>query len=111
MDRSPTGRSLSKWTASSMLWSARGTLSIPSCLRRGKGGTSMFKVASVVLFLGIVSLAIAQNSPVGYTDTPMLPNLPYRVHDPARPHPAVVTPAAQVGGAPSDAIVLFDGRD
>jgi hypothetical protein len=33
------------------------------------------------------------------------------VHDPARPHPAVVTPSAQPGGAPSDAIVLFDGMD
>lgn len=65
-----------------------------------------------VLLLGCgASWVLAQNSPVGYTDTPMLPNLPYRVHDPARPHPAVVTPAAQPGGAPSDAIVLFDGRD
>jgi hypothetical protein len=61
--------------------------------------------------LAALSLAFAQNSPVGYTDTPMLPGLPYRVHDPARPHPAVVAPAAQPGGAPSDAIVLFDGRD
>ena len=33
------------------------------------------------------------------------------VHDPARPIPPVVTPAAQPGGAPSDAIVLFDGKD
>ena len=28
----------------------------------------------------------------------MLPGLPYHVHDPARPHPPVVTPAAQPGG-------------
>ena len=41
----------------------------------------------------------------------MLPNLPYHVHDPARPHPPVVTPAATAGGAPSDAVVLFDGKD
>jgi hypothetical protein len=52
-----------------------------------------------------------QNNDLGYTDTPMLPGLPFHVHDPARPHPAVVTPAAQPGGAPSDAIVLFDGSD
>jgi hypothetical protein len=57
------------------------------------------------------ALTLAQDSPVGYTDTPLLPDLPYRVHDPARPHPIVVTPAAQPGGAPSDAIVLFDGKD
>jgi hypothetical protein len=48
---------------------------------------------------------------LGYTDTPILPGLPYRVHDPARPHPKVVTPGAQPGDPPSDAIVLFDGKD
>lgn len=64
-----------------------------------------------ILLLVTAALTLAQNSPVGYTDTPMLPNLSYHVHDPARPHPAVVTPATQPGGAPSDAIVLFDGKD
>ncbi len=47
----------------------------------------------------------------GFRDTPMLPGLPYHVHDPDRPHPSVVTPNAQPGGPPSDAVVLFDGRD
>jgi hypothetical protein len=47
----------------------------------------------------------------GFTDTPMLPGLPWHVHDPARPHPPVVTPGATPGAPPSDAIVLFDGRD
>ena len=51
------------------------------------------------------------NHDLGYTDTPMLPGLPWHVHDPNRPIPRVVTPAAQPGGAPSDAIVLFDGKD
>src|SRR5437016_13797453 len=51
------------------------------------------------------------NPDLGFTDTPMLPNLPWHVHDPARPHPKVVTPAATPGGAPSDATVLFDGTD
>jgi len=55
--------------------------------------------------------AARPNNDLGYTDTPMLPGLPYHVHDPARLHPPVVTPAAQPGGAPSDAIVLFDGAD
>src|SRR6266446_2785111 len=71
----------------------------------------MLRRFSLLLLFTAATLALAQNSPVGYTDTPMLPNLPYHVHDPARPHPAVVTPAAQPGGAPSDAIVLFDGKD
>ena len=47
----------------------------------------------------------------GFTDTPMLPGLPYHVHDPARPKPPVVIPAAAPGQPPSDAVVLFDGTD
>jgi hypothetical protein len=65
----------------------------------------------IALLLACSALLLAQAPNPGYTDTPMLPGLPYRVHDPARPSPRVVTPAAQPGGAPSDAIVLFDGRD
>jgi hypothetical protein len=68
-------------------------------------------VLLVILVVAMCALMLAQNSPVGYTDTPVLPDLPYRVHDPARPHPAAVTPATQPGGPPSDAIVLFDGKD
>jgi len=68
-------------------------------------------LAIFILLVAMGVLTLAQDSPVGYTDTPMLPDLPYRVHDPARPHPRVVTPSAQPGGAPSDAIVLFDGKD
>lgn len=51
------------------------------------------------------------NSDLGFEDTPMLPGLPYHVHDPKRPHPPVVTPSAEPGGPPSDAVILFDGRD
>src|SRR4030042_2490221 len=35
----------------------------------------------------------------------------WQVHDMNRPQPKLVTPAEQPGGAPSDAIVLFDGKD
>ena len=64
----------------------------------------------------IAALALAQQpqskpGDLGFTDTPMLPNLPWHVHDPARPHPKVVTPGATPGAAPSDAFVLFDGKD
>jgi hypothetical protein len=51
------------------------------------------------------------NHDLGFEDTPMLPGLPYHVHDPNRPHPPVVTPGTQPGDPPSDAIVLFDGKD
>lgn len=49
----------------------------------------------------------------GYSDTPMLPGQPWRVHDQARPYPPVVDPgpAPEPVAAPSDAIVLFDGTD
>jgi 3-keto-disaccharide hydrolase len=68
-------------------------------------------LVAFVILVGAVVAAQAPNTDLGYTDTPMLPGQSYRVHDPARPHPRVVTPGAQPGGAPSDAIVLFDGRD
>ena len=48
---------------------------------------------------------------LGYTDTPLIPDQKWHVHDPARPHPPIVTPGATVGAAPSDAIVLFDGTN
>jgi hypothetical protein len=52
-----------------------------------------------------------RTSPVGYSDTPQLPGQKWKVHDIARPHPHVVTPGAKPGDPPSDAVVLFDGKD
>lgn len=80
----------------------------------------MSRMPWIAASLMAVSVALlAQQKPLpprtaaddGFTDTPMLPGLPWHVHDPARPHPAVVTPGATPGAAPSDAVVLFDGRD
>src|SRR5277367_1172282 len=64
----------------------------------------------VAMLLCATLFAQEANHDLGYTDTPMLPGLPFHVHDPARPRPPVVTPGTQ-GSAPSDAIVLFDGKD
>lgn len=49
----------------------------------------------------------------GYDDTPVLPWCGFRVHDPDRPVPPRVDPgpALAPAPAPSDAIVLFDGKD
>jgi hypothetical protein len=49
----------------------------------------------------------------GFQDTPMEPDGKWHVHDPARPQPPVVTPGTFSENAtpPSDAIVLFDGKD
>ena len=52
--------------------------------------------------------------PTGYTDTPFIPGQKWRVHDDARPRPAVVTPGGKfsdMAPPPSDAVVLFDGTD
>jgi len=77
--------------------------------------------AAVVLCLGTSAFSADQTpapkvpprTPAddGFTDTPMLPGVPWHVHDPARPHPPVVTPGATPVAPPSDATVLFDGRD
>jgi hypothetical protein len=54
--------------------------------------------------------------PIGYDDTPFLPDGKWRVHDIKRPHPRVVEPGTastqdKPGRPPADAVVLFDGKD
>jgi len=62
----------------------------------------------------------AQGTPVsgpngevwGFTDTAFNPNSRWRIHDAERPQPPVVTPGETVSiPAPSDAVVLFNGKD
>jgi hypothetical protein len=48
---------------------------------------------------------------LGYDDTPQLPGQKWRVHDIDRPRPPLVKPGAECGQPPSDAVVLFDGKD
>jgi len=48
----------------------------------------------------------------GFTDTAFNPNSRWRIHDAERPQPRVVAPGETVSiPAPSDAIILFDGKD
>ena len=71
--------------------------------------------AAVMTALG--SRGIGQDEPkVGFKDTPMLPGGKWHVHDGDRPRPAVITPGTcstqeEPGQAPSDAVILFDGKD
>jgi len=66
----------------------------------------------LIATLALVPFAFAQqNHELGYDNTPQIPGQKWRVHDNTRPHPPKVKPAAQPGGAPADAIVLFDGKD
>src|SRR5436190_14466567 len=78
---------------------AGGLLSLPAFTQRGGAG---------------------QGTPVrgpngevwGFSDTAFNPNTRWRIHDPERPQPPVVTPGETVSvPAPSDAVVLFDGKD
>jgi hypothetical protein len=71
---------------------------------------------TLTLCAGALCFAIAlgaqpKKGDLGFTDTPMLPGQKWHVHDPGRPHPHVVTPGKEPGAAPSDAVVLFDGKD
>ncbi|MBZ5625502.1 MAG: DUF1080 domain-containing protein [Acidobacteriia bacterium] len=68
--------------------------------------------AAVSAALFATALAQQQRNPdLGFTDTPILPGLKWHVHDPDRPHPKVIAPGETPGAPPSDAIVLFDGKD
>ncbi|MGH2355046.1 MAG: 3-keto-disaccharide hydrolase [Chloroflexota bacterium] len=61
-------------------------------------------------------MAEQQRAPIGYDDTPFIPGSEFRVHDSTRPWPRIVTPGTPstqdaAGQPPSDAVILFDGRD
>ena len=68
-----------------------------------------------LLTLGIPAFA-ADAKNLGYQDTPLIPGTKWHVHDGTRPQPKVVTPGEastqeKPGTPPSDAVVLFNGRD
>lgn len=83
-------------------------------------GFSVVFMAAVTGLIATSSLVVGQDKPAkpkyGFKDTPMLPGGKWHVHDSDRPLPPVVTPGtcgteAEPGRAPSDAIILFDGKD
>jgi hypothetical protein len=65
----------------------------------------------VLLLLAAAVAVTAQDHSLGYDNTPYLPGTKWRVHDISRPHPPLVTPGAENSAPPSDAIVLFNGKD
>ncbi|MBZ5561983.1 MAG: DUF1080 domain-containing protein [Acidobacteriia bacterium] len=72
-------------------------------------------VGAALLALRSVA-AQEHHAAVGYEDTPMLPGGKWHVHDGKRPQPKVITPGTcssqqSPGQPPSDATVLFDGKD
>lgn len=74
------------------------------------------KKTSILSFLGFcfvcTCFCLVRAEEPGYTDTPFLPDSQWRVHDQARPQPQKVKPGTGDIGmtAPSDAVVLFDGK-
>ena len=78
---------------------------------------SMLLGAAIAALLALGSRGIGQDKPkVGFKDTPLLPGGKWHVHDGDRPLPAVITPAtcstqSEPGQAPSDAVILFGGKD
>ena len=65
-----------------------------------------------LLIVSILCAVSARASEYGYTDTALLPDGKWRVHDKNRPQPEKVQPGAgNFTAAPSGAIVLFDGKD
>ena len=76
----------------------------------------LMSLATAALVTYRTRAATPQKEPVGYEDTPMLPGGKWHVHDGRRPQPTVVTPGTfstqqAPGQPPSDAIVLFGGKD
>jgi hypothetical protein len=74
-------------------------------------------LSTTLLLLTLASAAsAAEGKGVGYQDTPIIPGTKWHVHDGERPQPPIVTPGEpstqeKAGTAPSDATVLFDGKD
>src|SRR5258708_34874502 len=52
-----------------------------------------------------------RKSPAGYSEPPASQRQKWRGHAIDRPHPPAVPQGATAGSPPSDAIVLFDGKD
>jgi hypothetical protein len=77
----------------------------------------IFQAVAICLLAGACCILVQAAAKIdGYTNTPLQPGGKWTVHDPRRPQPAIVTPGTPStqdtpGKAPSDAVVLFDGKD
>ena len=78
--------------------------------RLWKRSPMLLALAAAVCTYQAFAMDPQQDPPVGYDDTPVLPDSKWRVHDGERPQPRVVDPGT-AEAPPSDAVVLFDGSD
>ena len=75
---------------------------------------SLLTTITALAIASLLQAADNQQPATGYTDTPLLPDGKWRVHDDNRPRPAVVKTGetfSHMAPAPSDAVVLFDGTN
>jgi hypothetical protein len=82
------------------------------CKKRGRVSfcrpSIRMKVLLPILFLAAVSARAADSkakadekpSPIGYSDTPVIPGTQWKVHDIDRPRPVAVAPGEKNAGAP-----------
>src|ERR1044071_8435950 len=73
-------------------------------------------LAAGIGFGAALTARAQQQQSLGYSDTPILPGGKWHVHDGNRPQPRVIDPGTAStqetpGKPPSDAIILFDGKD
>ncbi len=69
---------------------------------------------SLAFAQGTKNVEVTIDGVAGFQDTPLQPDGKWHVHDPARPQPPIVTPGnsfSENAAPPSDAVVLFDGKD
>ncbi len=76
----------------------------------------MRPVSALPLFLAAAAAAALPSLAADKKEQPLTPGGVYRAHDMSRPRPPVITPPGfstqeKPGAPPSDAIVLFDGKD
>ncbi len=78
---------------------------------------AFFMVCAVAMVFQLRAASESQHGPLqGYEDTPLLPGTSWHVHDAQRPQPVRIKPGTcstptKPGQPPSDAVVLFDGKD
>lgn len=76
----------------------------------------LFSLALICMVVGVLALrsdnrgAEAQEGPNWHKGLPKQYKSKWLVHDLKRPKPKIVSQAGPVGAAPSDAIILFDGK-
>jgi hypothetical protein len=81
------------------------------CISRAIAASALLGTFGFPMFAQDKPAEKPADKPLGYQDTPLIPGTKWHIHDGERPQPRIVTPGKAVGDAPSDAIVLFNGKD